>query len=413
MKGKITKRSVDALKAGSEEVRLTDTDIDGFGVRVGINGRKTYFLRYRTKDGKRRLYTIGRHGAPWTPDAARTEAIKMLVSVNQGADPTEERRLEQFAETVDDLCDEYLEAAKFGRLLKKNGEPKKASTLATDIGRIERHIKPQLGRRKVKDVSPRDVENFRDAVREGLTATDVKTGSRGRAIVTGGDGTATRTLGLLSGIFSFALRKGYIEANPVHGVPRFPSKSRQRALTETEYAIVGGAIEDAQAAGVNPVALTTIKALLLTGCRKSEVLTLTKAEVNNNASCLHLKETKTGSQIRPVGKSALKLLDGSLMLEGNPHLFPSRRGSGPYIGVPKVWDRMRDAINLHEVSLHTFRHSFASVAAELGYSELTIAGLLGHSLGTVTSRYTHLPDKSLVAAADHVSSTVAARLKLP
>jgi integrase len=62
------------------------------------------------------------------------------------------------------------------------------------------------------------------------------------------------------------------------------------------------------------------------------------------------------------------------------------------------------------VTPHTLRHSFASVAADLGMSELTIAGLLGHRIGTVTARYAHTADAVLIAAADRVASAIARKL---
>ena len=66
---------------------------------------------------------------------------------------------------------------------------------------------------------------------------------------------------------------------------------------------------------------------------------------------------------------------------------------------------MSDA-GLPGVTLHTLRHSFASVAADLGYAEATIGALLGHASGTVTGRYTHVLDAVLIAAADRVATAV-------
>jgi site-specific recombinase XerD len=90
-------------------------------------------------------------------------------------------------------------------------------------------------------------------------------------------------------------------------------------------------------------------------------------------------------------------------------LFPAERGDGHFVGLPKVLARLCKAAKLKEVTVHTLRHSYASITAELGFSELVIAGLLGHSAGSVTSGYVHL-DAALVAAADRVSTVIAEAL---
>src|SRR6266851_3075848 len=79
MRGKITKRSVDALKAAADgaEAVLWDSELKGFGVRVQRGGAKSYVLHYRAGSGQGaplRKLTIGRHGSPWTPETARKEA---------------------------------------------------------------------------------------------------------------------------------------------------------------------------------------------------------------------------------------------------------------------------------------------------------------------------------------------------
>ena len=90
-------------------------------------------------------------------------------------------------------------------------------------------------------------------------------------------------------------------------------------------------------------------------------------------------------------------------------MFPADRGDGHFIGLPKVLTRLCERARLPKTNIHALRHTFASVAAELGYSELTIAGLLGHAAGSVTAGYVHL-DSALVAAADRVSAAIARAL---
>jgi|ERR1700722_10255519 hypothetical protein len=206
--------------------------VAGFGARRQKGEAVAYVLKYRTASGRQRWHTIGRHGAPWTPELARAEARRVLGEVTKGADPAEEKLQGRKGKTVAELCDDYLAASEAGRVLTRRRLPKKASTLATDRGRVERHIKPLLGNLKVVAVSRLDIERFNNQVSEGATAARVKTGKHGLARVTGGRGTATRTLALLSVIFSYAVRQGPRADNPVHGIEKHAYRERHSSRDE-------------------------------------------------------------------------------------------------------------------------------------------------------------------------------------
>ncbi|MFM9276361.1 tyrosine-type recombinase/integrase, partial [Pseudarthrobacter sp. NKDBFgelt] len=110
---------------------------------------------------------------------------------------------------------------------------------------------------------------------------------------------------------------------------------------------------------------------------------------------------------RPVGAAALDELKRASMLCGRAaHVLPAVRRDGAFGGLPGAWKRIASRAGFTDVTPHTLRHSFASVAADLGYSEITIAALLGHSVRTVTSRYVHHLDAVLVAAADAVAAEI-------
>ncbi len=416
MKAKITKRLVDTIKPEIADVWVTDTIVKGFGLKVRPSGARTYFLRCRV-NGERQYISIGMHGSPWTAETARKEAQKILGRVVSGEDPNANKQSEKDNLAVAQLCDQYLEDVKAGKLLTKRGLPKTSGTILNDTGRIERHIKPLLGKKRVKKLTRPDIEKFRDAITAGATAADIKTGPRGRAIVTGGTGAATRTLGLLGAILGYAETKMIIDVNPVRGVARVADKSRLKSVSIKEYAKIGEAlreIEDQTQQSTKrqgqAISVQAIRALCLTGCRRNEIFALEKASIDSDSQCLRFEKTKTGAQIRPIGRTALDVLNAQDWKESSPYVFPATRGTEHIVGVPKVWQEIRQATNLNDVSLHTLRHGFASVAAELGYSELTIAGLLGHSSGSVTARYAHIVDSALVAAADRVSAEIARRL---
>jgi hypothetical protein len=161
-----------------------------------------------------------------TPDEARQRARKALGDVAGGAAPSAARNAKRGAMTIADLCREYLAAADKGLILGKRKRAKSETTLATDRGRIERHIVPVLGRLPVATVSPADVRRFLHAVQTGKAAKTVRTGPRGVARATGGRGTAARTVGLLGGIFTHAVRQSLRADNPVHGIER-PADGRR------------------------------------------------------------------------------------------------------------------------------------------------------------------------------------------
>ena len=165
MRGKITKRAVDALtsKKGVEVV-LWDQEVRGFGIRARAGGAKTYILHYRAGTGRGaplRKLTIGKHGSPWTPDRARTEAKRLLGLIASGEDPAERRATERKTLTVAELCDLYL---------AEGATHKKPSTLKSDLGRIVHHIKPLLGRMRVDKVARADIERLLIDVKAGKTA---------------------------------------------------------------------------------------------------------------------------------------------------------------------------------------------------------------------------------------------------
>lgn len=411
-KGKITKRSVEALEPGQT---LFDTDVRGFGARRQT-GAITYFVKTTVK-GQQQWLTIGQHGSPFTPDSARTEALKLLGHIAQGSDPAQARRDERMASSVADLCDQYYKDALAGNILTRSGYAKKQSTVYVDRGRIERHIKPLLGRKKVKDVSRADIQRFMNDIAAGKTQKVEKTKQRGKAVVKGGRGTATRTVGLLGGIFQYAVKHGIRPDNPVHGVERHRDKTRDRRLSPEEYIALGRGLKLAELQGANARGLAVIRALAMSGCRKSEIQMLRWPYLDSDGGCVRFPDTKSGKSIRPIGKAVLELFAEQSREAENDAVFPGERGRF-YDGTPKIMDLVRSLAGLtdkdddgyYNVTLHTLRHSFASLANELGYTEATIASMLGHRLGTITSRYIHHLDAALVSAADKVAAHISGYL---
>jgi len=400
-------REVRALNPG--EI-IWDGVVPGFAARRQEGAAVAYILKYRTLEGRQRWHTIGRHGAPWTPVTARAKAQELLGEVAKGQDPAAERRAQRNAKTVAELCDMYLADALAGRVLKRSGVEKKVSTLELDKGRIERHIKPLLGKYPVAAITPRDVEHFLHDVAEGKTKARIKTKARGLARVKGGKTAANRSVGLLGAIFTYAVRHGMRADNPVHGVQRFADTKRERRLSDEEYSALGGALSRATAAHIWPPALAAIRFLAITGWRRSEVLGLRWSEVDLARRTATLGSTKSGRSVRPLSQLACGVLRTmkEIRSDGGELVFPATRGEGAMAGFRKFWLRVAELGGLpSDVTPHVLRHSFASLAADLGYSEPTIAALIGHAGRSVTSRYVHAADAVLLAAADAVAGRTA------
>lgn len=401
--------TLDAVKRMGPNEFLWDAKIPGFGVRRQKSEARTYLIKTRIS-GRQRWFTIGRHGAPWTPETARKEALRILGEIAAGGDLASDRDDLKKSLTVAELCERYIEDAEMGRTLTKFGNPKKQSTIATDRGRIARHIVPLLGQKRLDDVTQMDIKRFMQDVATGKTAVDEKTGHFGRAIVKGGRGTASRTVGLLGGIFSYAIDHGWMKANPAHGVKRFPDKKEERFLTLADFGKLGDALQEAEASHDNFYGLAAIRLLMLTGCRKSEILTLRWEDVDFENCCLRLPDSKTGEKVVILGAPALGVLTSLPRLQGNPYVLPGKNEGQHLVGLPQVWRRVRERAGLEWATLHILRHSFASFGAGTGLGLPIIGKLLGHKDVATTARYAKIDADPARAAALRISLGIAAAM---
>lgn len=401
---KLTKRFVDTLtpRTDGKDLFVWDTGdgaIKGFGIRMKRGGSASYLVQYRNTEGRTRRIVLGKITV-LTPDEARNMAADKLRHVAKGGDPSADRRAARETMTVSELCDLFLEEAT-GHM--------KLATVHDERIRIDCHIRPLLGSRAAKGLTVADIERFQADVANGKTAKGKRTNGRG-GHARGGRGAAARTVGTLSSILSFAMRRGIITDNPVRFAKKLKSGKRTRFLSKEEIAALGAAMRDTPLE--NRTAIAAIKALLLTGCRRNEILALPADWLDTSMQCIRFKDTKTGAQLRPIGATAMQLLAQRRNRNDGPYgwLFPAETGEGHFIGLRRVYNRLCETAGITDANIHTLRHTFAAHAASLGYSELTIAGLLGHKLGSVTARYAHVPDTALLSAADRVAAHIAALL---
>jgi integrase len=304
---KLTKLTIDAAKPDGTDRVLWDDDLRGFGLRIKPSGLKSYVIQFRNRRGQSRRLTVGQSGR-LPPDEARREARQLLSDVERGFDPVERRAQERHAITVGDLCGEYLAKAEDGLIIGRKGLPKKVSTLEIDRGRIARHIVPLLGKKTLKELTSADIKRFLEAVSIGKTAALVKTKPRGLARVTGGPTAAVRAVGLLGGMLTYAKEMGYVERNAAHGVRKPADKRRSFRLAPEGYQALGARLEAVERQGEHWQALSAIRLIALTGCRRSEILNLKWSEVDFKSSCLRLGDSKTGASLRPLPELAHAIL---------------------------------------------------------------------------------------------------------
>jgi len=421
---KLTKGAVDGLEAGTKPYVAWCGSLPGFGVSVRPSGSKSFILQYDFggRRGVTRRVTIGVYGKPWTVEQARKEAEPILRNAKSGIDHAGVKAKRRAEMTVAELCDEYV---------AEGCEHKKASTVSTDKGRIERHIKPLLGTMKIGDVRRGDIEKFMRAVANGKTATDVKTKAHGRAIVTGGKGAATRTVRLLGGIFSYAVKHEYLKENPRSGVKVYADGKGERFLSPDEITQLGAALREAETIGlpwqlkdgpnakhtpkkgdrrevIAPHAVAAIRLLMLTGCRAGEILSLQWSHVDLERGILNLPTSKTGAKKVLIGAAALKVLAELPRLKDNPYVIVGEAEGKPRSDLKRPWKRITNHAALTDLRLHDLRHSFASigVASNLGLS--IVGKLLGHASPQTTARYAHIADSAERRALNEIESMIAA-----
>ena len=269
IKGKIGLRELASMPPGP--FLIWDTEVRGFNARRQLSDAITYSVIYRARDGRQHWLKIGRHGI-WTPTLAREKAKNILMAVDLGQDPANERFALRSGATVAELCDDYLADMDAHKL---NG--KAASTKKSDRSRVEKHIKPRLGKLRVAAVSQSQIEHFMDECSPG---------------------SAKRLMQLLGAIFSFAIKKKLRPDNPCKGIVKPPDVRKTRRLSIAEYALLGTAL-NSSATMANDVFLF----LAVSGWRSSEARLLKHSELDLERHTATLGDTKTGMSVRPLSES--------------------------------------------------------------------------------------------------------------
>jgi integrase len=401
---KITKRVVDASSAKAKRYIVWDSELKGFGLLVLPTGIKSYIFNYRTPEGRERRITIGKHGT-WTPAQARDKAEQYRQAIRTGGDPLGEKRLLAKAATVGDLLNAYLASETF--------RDKAPSTQAVDHGRIERHLRPLLGKRHAHLLTENDIRRALAAIRDGKTAADIKTRKRGRARVKGGAGTARMAIDLLRAIFNFGISERLVKTNPCAGVKTGSSGTRETILDDAgEYARLFATLDRMeQERRIRAPVADAIRLIALTGCRRGEAAGLKWAHVDLEHGKLVLPPTshKTG---RKTGKPRIIALPATAQAiiarqpEGEPAdlVFTPTRGSNA-LALSKAWRKVRAEADLPaDIGLHGLRHSLASHMAMAGAQAPEIMQVVGHRQLSTVVRYLHWAETAQAALAERAAS---------
>ena len=280
----LSNRTVATLEVDRDTV-FWDRDLTGFGIRVYPSGGKVYVAQARERTGDRlpKRVTVGRHGV-LNADEARQRAALIIARIRAGEDPVPlplAARLNG-GPTVADLAERYLEEHVEARL--------KPRTQASVRGVLRRHILPALGKVPLEAVERSHVVELHRKLSD-------------RPV------TANRAVKVLSHMYRLAEGWGLVPegVNPCRSVEKYPERSRGRFLTDAEFDRLGQALDEALDSGaVSPLAVTAIHLLMLTGCRKSEILTLRWTDVDPEAGELRLADAKTGAFSLPGPAGSLQ-----------------------------------------------------------------------------------------------------------
>jgi integrase len=386
MQAKITKRLLDSLPTpAAGEVKVWDTELRGFLVRVRASGRRWFAVEWM-RDRRTRRLSLGEFGA-LTVDQARDRAKKILGRVAHGEDPAAQRAEERAAPTVAELARRYLE--------EHAGPKKKRSSVEGDERLLRLYVLPALGRRRAAAVGLKDIADLHHSLR----AKPVQ---------------ANRVLALVSKMLYLAETWGLraLHSNPCPRIGRYREGKRERFLSGAELRRLGEALAAVEKdRSEDPGAVLAVRLLLLTGARRDEILGLRWQDVDLDTGTLNLPDSKTGKKSIPLGPAAVELLAAAPRLEGSAYVIPGRRRPDtPFVGIQRPWARIRARAGLGDVRLHDLRHSFASVGVAANLGLPVLGAILGHRHPATTARYAHLDDDPRRAAAARISNQIAADL---
>ena len=390
---KISNRTVEALSVKDRDAVFWDGELLGFGVRVYPSGAKVYVVQTR-REGRSKRVTVGRHGVISALQARRRAAL-MIARLKAGQDPLPPRAAPaaERSVTVAELADRFLREYVAVRC--------KPWTVMTYRGALERWILPALGRLTVGAVNHGHVAALHYRLRDIPYR-------------------ANQVVAILNRMFRLAEVWGLRRAgdHPCRAIRKYREHHRERFLSEEEFRRLGRVLDEVEAETgegrgrkLGASVAAALRLLMLTGCRRNEILTLRWEEVDLEAAELRLRDSKTGPRVVPLPAAAVSVLAALPRVPGNPWVIPGAKPGGHLSNLNDHWLRIRARAGLHDVRIHDLRHSFASRALALGESLPTIGRLLGHGQVATTARYAHLARDAVKASASRVADSIAGDIR--
>ena len=377
----LTKRIVDRLAVNGKDAVFWDSDLPGFGIRVYPTGRKVYVVQTRT-NGKSKRVTVGRHG-DISPDEARKNAAKFIARMKAGQSPVEAAL--EAEPTVADLAERY--EREYVAMHCKPNTVKHYGLM------LKKHIVPRLGTLRVSEVERKHILKFQFELSDMPTV-------------------ANRTVDILIKMFNLAelweMRPP--GRNPCKSVRRYKvNPHKERFLSPEELARLGRILDVAPAKRLaSRHAAAAIRLLVLTGCRRNEIMGLAWDDLDFEAGEMRLVNSKTGTRITPMPPAAAAVLAELPRTPDNCWVFPGRKKGTHQTNINDSWNRVRRHAGLNGVRLHDLRHSFASRALALGEGLPMIGELLGHRQVNTTARYAHLARESVRTSTAKVAESIGA-----
>ncbi len=366
----LTDARVRALNPRKTTREVRDGKLRGFGVRVSPSGTRRFFIHCQHK-GERVWKIVGDSGAMGVAEA-RAVAAGMLVAIRRGEEAPHapgEALFEAVAETA----------------FRRHERVWKPGTLKVNRGYLRKQLLPHFAGRPVADIGSQEVRNWFARLRATPVAAD-------------------RSMPVLSVIMREAERMGLRPegSNPCRGIKRYRRKGRERFLSDDELRRLSVQLRAHEACWPQQAAL--VRLLLLTGCRKSEILTLQWSDYREGH--LFLRDSKTGPRTVWLSQPARTVLGG--LARKNGWIFPATRGDRPRCAgwLNSFWTRVRAEAGLDDLRLHDLRHAHASLALRRGETVLAIGRLLGHRRPETTLKYIHLADAMVHEAAETVGAVL-------
>ena len=353
---RLTKQVIDETPFPSAgQVFVRDPELPGFALRV-TKGRKSFVLEKRIRGRMRRL-TIGPYG-PLTVEQARKLAATHVGAIAQGDDPAQVRQDRLHEPTFGDLTEQYLE----------RHAPRKRSA-RDDRGMLHTHLM-DFRTRKLTDLSRNDVARLHAKI--GATAPY----------------RANRLVALLRKMFNLARDWGlYLGENPATRIQFFREESRDRFVQPEELPRLFQAIAEEPNLYVRTILLTA----LLTGARRSEVLTMRWDDVSLTRAEWRIPQTKAGRpHLLPLPNPLVTTLRGLPRVDGIPYVFPGQNGVGHVQNIKRAWDRIRLKAGIQDVRFHDLRRTVGSWLAGSGESLHLIGKVLNHRDVGTTAIYARL-----------------------